>query len=160
MEGNLKLRKALFSDLELFFSWVNESSVRENALKRTEIQLDDHIVWFNKAIEEKILLVLEINSVPIGQIRFEFDNDGSLILDYSIDVSYRGKGFGRKIIAMGIDFLLNSRWEGVLKAYVKPENSASNNVFSKLKFPFKGEIIVENQLVNLYEYYIYPLEEA
>ena len=135
---DLTIRPALENDVELLFNWANDSSVRQNSINTATIEWSDHKKWFSSRINNKKckIFILENYQNPIGQIRFE-DKDDAWEIDYSINSSNRGKGFGKKIINMGIRQLPEGT---LLKAIVKKENIASCKVFEKSGFE-KGETI-------------------
>ena len=142
----MNIRKALISDAKLLFDWVNESNVRRNAINTNPIKWDDHLAWFQNKLQTQnsFVFIAEVNNQPIGQIRFDFENNKFLI-DYSIAKNERGNGYGYTIVKEGINYLKkNISTLGTYIAWVKSENTASKRVFEKLGFYtktsfYKGE---------------------
>lgn len=120
------------SDSELLFHWANELSVRNNSFNPNLILWKEHEKWFNLKMEsnQSKIFILKCNSFSVGQIRLDFNGEAWEI-DYSIDVNYRGNGFGIKIINLIFDQLNKG---DRLIAKVKNENIASLKVFNKLGF--------------------------
>jgi UDP-2,4-diacetamido-2,4,6-trideoxy-beta-L-altropyranose hydrolase len=137
-ELNLRLVAAKRGDALLLFDWANESKVRENALSCDKIPWGDHIVWFTNKLNESRskIFILMANEVPVGQIRFDLV-DGFWEIDYSIDKSHRGRGFGKKIIELGIlEFPCSSQF----RAKVKLTNFASLKIFEQVGFELLHEL--------------------
>ena len=139
---DLKIRKANENDLITYFNWVNEKEVRENSFTTEKVSLDNHKKWFLSKIikENSALYIFEKNANPIGQVRFDIENNVALI-DYSIDKNYRGKGYGKKILIKAIDYLFRD-YEKVksIQGKVKLSNFASARVFQNLNFQISDEL--------------------
>ena len=159
MKDKLEIRFASKNDLKLYFEWVNDKLVRLNSLNSNVITYENHKSWFIKNLNTPncYLLVMDINGKPAGQIRFEINNEISLI-DYSIDKKKRGIGLGNKIVKYGIDFVmekLHSKKIKLLKATVKRSNLASINIFMNNGFTInpnshkKENIIFEKKITMI-----------
>jgi UDP-2,4-diacetamido-2,4,6-trideoxy-beta-L-altropyranose hydrolase len=137
------LRPARISDCKLIFDWANDPEVRENSITMNRIDWADHQKWYKKKVgsrETKIYILEELKK-PVGQIRFEYENDMWKI-GYSISKGYRGKGLGKKIVLEGLKKFPES--SGFL-AFVKPSNLASVHIFNSLAFKNSGIEIIEGE---------------
>ncbi len=146
MESNVYLRRADKEDVELFFKWVNEPAVRANSFNTEPIPWGSHQKWFEKVLADEgvRIFVLMAGNVPVGQIRLTA-KEKMWDIDYSVDVLYRGQGYGKKLF----ELLVNEVPMGTeLVAEVKRNNIASQRVFEGLRFSKK-----ENLEMNCYEYY-------
>ena len=134
-DKHLQLSDAKREDLDLYFKWVNDPDGRSNALSSDLIKYEDHCTWFTKKIasHNTYLWILKYKDIPVGQIRFELEND-CFIISYFIDSKYRGKGTGLSIVKLGIERLLKIRKGIALKALVKKTNIASCKIFEQLNF--------------------------
>lgn len=139
MQESTAIRLAKLEDLTLYFKWVNEPSVRKNSIDTGQISLVLHEKWFLNKLnsDNSILLVLELNEVPIGQLRFDIE-DEIVLIDYSIDQEFRLRGFGNLLIQRGIDYFMkiskNDEKDFVFRGIVKRINTASIKVFIKNGF--------------------------
>ena len=81
-----------------------------------------------------MLYILHFDGKPIGQVRLDLDGD-YLLIDYSIDVKQRGKGYGTKALDLAINTAKESlnEFDGY-KALVKEGNIGSARVFKMLGF--------------------------
>jgi UDP-2,4-diacetamido-2,4,6-trideoxy-beta-L-altropyranose hydrolase len=133
-DTELRLRPALESDVELFFAWANEPSVRAQALNPSAIPWSRHRSWFAAKLIDPAcqMFVLEARNLPVGQIRFDREGDHARV-DYSLDVIARGRGWGARLVSMGAK-RLHDAGPAILLAEVKEENAASLAVFGRLGF--------------------------
>lgn len=127
---NLQLRPITKEDCLLLFNWANDPDVRKNAIKADPIEIECHIQWFQKKLntQDSHIFILEKEDYPIGQIRFDKEEDYWLI-DFLIRKEYRGMGMGKIIVELGV-----KNFNGKIKAWVKKENMASCKVFENLGF--------------------------
>jgi len=129
---HVSLREATLLDSELLFEWTNDIAVRQSSFNSNSINLNDHLSWFDKKLksaETKIYIATIKQNEPIGQIRIDTFEDYWLI-DYSIDKTFRGLGFGKHIVKLMIK--LNPKKKFLAK--VKSVNIASQKVFENLHF--------------------------
>ena len=84
---------------DLIFTWANDAEVRKNSFNPTTIAYDTHCKWFESQIasENNAFLLVMLQNNPVGQIRVEFEENIGII-NYSVDKSYRKRGFGTLIL--------------------------------------------------------------
>ncbi len=153
--SDILLRKADLGDLLRYYIWVNEQSVRENAISRHRISFAEHVDWFkNKINSGKSILYIAENRErnPLGQVRFDIEDDFGLI-DYSVDEKHRGRGVGKLMLSSAIKrFLEDKRVASCkyLKAWVKEQNIPSIKVFKKLGFQLGEEKVYEGNIYKIF----------
>ena len=136
VEGNVYLRRADREDVELFFRWVNEPAVRENSFNTEPIPWESHQKWFEKVLADDgvRIYVLMQDNLPVGQVRLSFE-DNKWQISYSIASAYRGQGYGKLILRLAENELVNTGHIGEeLYAEVKIHNTASQRIFSRLGY--------------------------
>ena len=141
---NLSLREVNAKDIDLLYQWANDKTVRQNAFHTEPIPYDDHRMWFARNLADRDVLMYILCQVsemgqeePLGQIRLSVE-DGTALIDYSIEASRRGQGFGSRMILMAEEKLKNLRADVTYcKAKVKYENPASAKVFEKCGYDRK-----------------------
>ena len=141
------LNEAKSENSQLLFKWANDPERIKNSFNENPIDWNTHIKWFSKkssSIRTKIFILFK-EEIPIGQIRFDFDG-WYWEIDYSIDNNYRGKGYGKAIVQLGIKKMHNAN---IFKARVKDFNLASKKIFMDLKFKFK--VNKENSITTFYK---------
>ncbi|HHD63607.1 MAG TPA: UDP-2,4-diacetamido-2,4,6-trideoxy-beta-L-altropyranose hydrolase [Desulfobulbaceae bacterium] len=131
---SLKVRKAGEADCKLFWYWANEPAVRQSAFNSEPILWEPHHDWFRRKLADADtrLYVIDSDMGPVGQVRFEKEDDGYLI-SYSIGRQYRGHSLGCRVLDISIK-ALKSEQPLSLIAEVKEENIASSRIFEKLGF--------------------------
>jgi UDP-2,4-diacetamido-2,4,6-trideoxy-beta-L-altropyranose hydrolase len=132
----LTFRKAVTEDCLLYFRWANDEAVRENALNGQSILLEDHRKWFSKKLNagDAILLVLEKDAIPIGQVRIDIEKEKRGTLTYSIDKAYRGQGYGKQLLNAAADNFFKEKKGDTLIAIVKKTNIPSIKAFLSAGF--------------------------
>lgn len=154
-EFDIKCRKAELKDIDTYFLWANNESVRKNAINSEIIDYNDHIKWFKLKINnsQSFLYIFEQGNSAIGQVRFD-KSDSYYIVDYSVDENFRGKGYGTVILKLGLEQLLNDCKNNKhlkIKAQVKRNNKASCKVFENFNFVNTGMIEIKNNSFVEYE---------
>jgi UDP-2,4-diacetamido-2,4,6-trideoxy-beta-L-altropyranose hydrolase len=146
----ITLRLAVWEDAEILFNWANDPEVRNNAINPEPITLQEHLEWFERklsAVSTRIY-IMEYAGVPVGQVRYDREGEGWLI-DYSVTVEHRGKGFGTKLIQQS---LVGFKKEKII-AKVLYSNAASVRVFESTGF-----LATSNENIEGSEYGIFSLQ--
>ncbi|MBC7447033.1 MAG: UDP-2,4-diacetamido-2,4,6-trideoxy-beta-L-altropyranose hydrolase [Hymenobacteraceae bacterium] len=141
---SLGIRRATATDSLQYFEWVNEPSVRAQALRTDPILWADHGRWFAARLADTatylyVLTAPGNTAEAIGQVRIEFDAKNQGLIDYSLVPAWRGRGFGAALLRRAVRQLRLDRpgaWS--LLAYVRETNAASSRVFTQLGFQ-RGE---------------------
>lgn len=160
MMEKIYLRHAKASDMDIFYAWRNEETVRKNSFNEDWVNYADHEKWFLAALSNpsEEIWVLCVKDERVGQVRLTYKEDEAH-LSYSIAREYRGQGYGKMILRLLENEIFDR--EPIIKiiAQVKKENVASqvvfkscdysetlvNNYFSYEKIPMKQINIIENQ---------------
>lgn len=132
----LTLRRARFSDMEMYFRWANDPEARANSWNSEPIPWETHQTWFDGQLSDdaKSHYVAELDGVPVGQVRFSLAGEEALI-GFSLDPVFRGKGLGGCMLRAALARYAEECVEASrFKAQVKRENSASNRIFAGLGF--------------------------
>jgi RimJ/RimL family protein N-acetyltransferase len=146
-DNNLVSRFAKPQDSKLYWEWANDAKVRKNAFNEDFIEWEEHKKWFetNLSNSNVILLIIERDSVPIGQVRFNKEG-ANFKIDYSLAKQFRGKNLAIPMLNEAIDYLKTIE-ASILIAEVKKNNIASIKVFERIGFLKKGLIKGENKVI-------------
>lgn len=140
----LSIREVTPHDRGLLWLWANDRSVREQSLDPSPITWPEHVEWFERtyATGRCRMLILEADDLPVGQLRFDLE-DGQATINYSLDIAVRGRGWGREIVARGLQWLRRemSDRQMELVAIVRRDNHASSRVFEQLRFEHEQSVI-------------------
>ncbi len=136
---SLGLRPATDHDMYTYFTWVNDPEVRRQSLSPEPIQLQQHREWFTAKLHatESQLFVMLAGELPVGQIRFD-RQDAELRIDYSIDPLFRGRGWAKHLVSLGVRAAI-PHGAATFRAEVKRGNRASESVFRSLNFAERAD---------------------
>lgn len=87
------------ADLEMVLNWRNHADVRRYMYTQHEISLAEHERWFERAVQnpKKHLLIFEQNTVPLGFVNFNENEDGG-VADWGFYIAPgAAKGTGRAL---------------------------------------------------------------
>ncbi|MDT0645912.1 GNAT family N-acetyltransferase [Zunongwangia sp. F260] len=133
----VRLRKIYYGDVEMLFNWRNHPAIRQNSFDTSKLSMAGHKEWFVNVLnnDDIITYILEIGEIPVGVIRFDVEGQILAKINYFIDPSQQGKGYGSKILALGVKrvFKENSALKKVYGLVLK-DNLASIKIFKKLSF--------------------------
>lgn len=141
----LHLRPARDEDCRMLWEWANDSEVRAVSFSSEPIPWERHLVWFRAKREDPacvLLIATTEDGTPVGQARFDVAGDAAT-LSISLDVAFRGKGYGAEIIASASSALFDAvNGVSTIHAYVKPDNAASCRVFIKAGWEDCGKTVL------------------
>lgn len=131
-----RLQPVAASDMRMVFEWANDPETRNNSFASASIPHEQHASWFSKKLNSvsTLFYIYYSGEHAVGQIRAEMEN-GSAFLSYSIAPSFRGKGYGKKIVELLEKKIFSDHLPiRELKAQVKYTNAASQRIFEKLLY--------------------------
>ena len=141
LEGSrVRVRRAGPQDAERLWHWANDPDVRARAFSTAPIPWADHIAWFGrKSVSPDSLLLVGIDAddLPVGQVRFDSDAEGIATIDISVDRSRRGEGFGLELFGAALRVACVSGIH-TARALVKPDNAPSLHLFAAAGFENAG----------------------
>ena len=133
------IREANFEDIYILWNWRNDQNVRKQSFNKEFVTIEEHKEWFKNSLSNKNRLqfiILDSNNVPLGQVRFDkLKGQSKVLIDISVDKIFRGKKYGKKIMSMAINKMIEE-WgkKNNLVANILIENIRSKNLFSKYGF--------------------------
>ena len=136
LAGQIKLRIAQENDCELLWKWANDPENRKASFSSPPIAWEEHTRWFNSKLNSAncmIYIATMNDGIPLGQIRYDIKQENAVI-SISIDSKFRGKGYGVVLIRETSKRVFNRSNVRRVHAYVKQDNNASTNVFTKAGF--------------------------
>lgn len=139
---NCRIRPATLEDCELLFNWVNDPEVRKASFNPNKIEWFDHEKWFERKIHtpDSHILIFEVDKIPVGQIRFDKDNNKCYEIDFSIQKEFRGLSYGTMIIKNGLEYMARIPLEPVVYiGNVRKNNLGSSKAFISNNFRLVSE---------------------
>ena len=142
------IRNTTMKDAELIRAWRNHPDIRLSSHNTNEIDLERHLDWMENALtnDRVCLLIGEANKGPIGVVRFDLQEDTSVISIY-LAPHHMGKGLGIRLLCAGHDWLaVNKPMIKIIRASIKPDNIRSQKTFLKAGYRQQGDYFVFNNL--------------
>lgn len=136
----LKYRKAVREDVDLYYLWANDKKVRSQSFVSDQITYQDHVSWFERKLldQNSVLLVFENEEgIPVGQIRFQNDENGEYIIGISVAAENRGKGYAIPMLKMSAGYFFEKQVGEKIIALIKEENIKSKSSFEKAGYVFE-----------------------
>jgi RimJ/RimL family protein N-acetyltransferase len=143
----LTFRKAIQSDVVLYFEWANDLIVREQSYNSGQIDFENHKKWFESKVKDNscmMLLFQNEEKLNVGQIRIQKENEKEALIGISIAAEHRGKGLAKEMLFLASDYFLENNKGYLISAYIKEQNRSSKQVFEKAGFEFDNIINYEN----------------
>lgn len=149
--NSITWRFAELEDSSIFFKWANDPDVRNNSFSHEKIKWEDHALWFKQNLDNgTIFLLFYAENIPIGQLRIKLE-EGKGIIDYSVDASFRGRGYGTVILStvskIKEKFQINFPIIGV----VKQANVNSIKAFINSGFALSKRELIDFQMCEIFE---------
>lgn len=127
-----RLRKVKMQDAEKLLEWTNEEETRKNSFSKEPVAYENHIKWLEKKLEDTscFFYILVQGKTDMGTVRVDVDPERKTgIISYNIAKEHRGKGLGKKIIALIEKAAQKEIPVHYLEGSVKPSNKASAKCF-------------------------------
>ena len=143
----LNYRKAISKDVDVYYKWANESTVRDQSYNSQPIDFKSHVKWFHEKINDEncsMIVFYDEENEATGQVRIEKNDTNNAIIGISIDSNKRGKGYATKMLEISTDNFLDSNSLIIIHAYIKESNIASKKIFEKAGFQFQDMLDYKN----------------
>ena len=122
------------------FIWKlrNEESARLVSRNASIISLEDHLIWFNKKINDaaSYLYVFQLGNNMVSMVRLDLIKEKRV---YEISVIVKSDFRGKGISSKSINNVLTMHSELPIHAEIKKNNSVSQHLFENLGFIKVGQ---------------------
>lgn len=149
----LLLRRANAEDADFLFQLRNEQEVRAASWNTEAISYEEHRHWFEQSLANplRIILIVEVNGNPVGQIRYDIDGTAK---NAEVSIAFlpeqRGKGLGTEALVRSAQAIF-AQFQNIRKLYahIKSGNLGSANSFLKAGYTqtetenYKGHACIE-----------------
>lgn len=138
--NKILLKKADFSDIEFLWYLRNQPAVWKYSRNSRPVSWREHINWILPIIlgtSHKELFVVKNFKTPIGQIRFDYQNNKEAEVSISISKEFQKKGFAVRSLDLAIKKIKKRKRVKKLIAEIHKDNISSLKLFEKLNFKFK-----------------------
>lgn len=134
------MRPATREDCRRIWEWRNDPVTRAASFETSPIPYQQHERWFSQKLRDsstRLWIVLDVQGTPIGQLRFDIENQTAFISIHMAPGS-RGQGYGSAAIRYGSDLLLASEPVRSIRAQIKADNAASVAAFERAGYSNAG----------------------
>ena len=140
---NFLLRNLTLKDLDLLYNWINDPFVRKNSLNNKPLDKKRHTKWFDNIINSKFdyIWIFTMNSLNLGVVRYEKENNNQYCFSYLLNKESRGKGFALDMIKMSLNKFssIGSNSNKVILAKTKSDNKISIRSLTRAGFFLESE---------------------
>ena len=145
-EASLQLRVASQEDALQLWQWANETATRHNSFTAEPISWISHQAWYAAKLTspDTRLWILEVQKVPVGQIRYDRTDSGTARISFSIAPAYRGMGLGTQLLSLSADRAGRELKVDIVEGITFAENRASNHAYLKAGF----EVVEERHVAG------------
>ncbi len=132
---------AKIEDMRDVFDLSNDYEVRKNSFNPEKINWKEHQNWFKNKLKDEncFFYVIKKDDKFIAQVRFDKVNYKEYDISISISNSFRGKGYGTKILKSSSQKILFEHNVKKINAYIKNENKISQKIFEKAGYVLKNK---------------------
>ncbi|HSI22799.1 MAG TPA: UDP-2,4-diacetamido-2,4,6-trideoxy-beta-L-altropyranose hydrolase [Methylophilaceae bacterium] len=127
----VNLRVAAEDDCEAIFNWRNHDAIRAVSKNPSPISWEDHVAWFSSVLRDpdRVLLIAERDSVPVGVLRFDIEHAKAEISIYIVPEGTPAVR-GRDLLQSG-EIWISQHYPEVrtIRANVMGGNTRSQNLF-------------------------------
>ena len=142
----IKLRLAVYTDVNSVLSWRNEPATVLNMKTKRVLNFQEHNHWFKKTIIDPncVFLIIEADQEPIGQLRYELENQMAKV-SINITEKWHGKGVASKAFYLGSLHIKNVNFSKTVFARVLKSNAGSIRAMANAGFKIINEISYEGE---------------
>ena len=109
----------------------NDPVVRAQSFTTAEMDRRGHEAWLRRKLtdERTRLYIVESGGAPVGQVRVDALPPGHGEISVALDAAHRGKGIGRRVIALASARAASELGLESIVARIREENDASRRAF-------------------------------
>ncbi len=136
----LRVRPVRVHDCRLLWTWVPDAEVRSASSAQLST-FEAYARWFEQKMGDSncvLLLGVDPDDRPVGQIRFELDAQGEASVEVSVAREAVWSDLGTALIREGIRELRRRRQVAVIHAAVRPDNPPTIRAFEASGFRHVG----------------------
>lgn len=130
------LRPVRTDDREMIFRWRNDPFILAHGSSNREVDWIEHAKWFEETLAERgrKMYVVVSQNVPIGQVRFDRQNEQDCIVSAYLLRDFTGRGWGVQAIREGCSLVFEAWDVERVIACVRSDNPGGRSAFLKAGF--------------------------
>jgi len=129
----VSIRMATEVDALTVFKWRNSPELIEMSANKKRVSLNEHKIWFKKKLmSEDLMMIIQVNRVDAGLIRFERRTGGECEVSIYLAPGNEGRGVGTLALQQAIECAAFT-CSGFV-AMIRKENKVSIMLFERQGF--------------------------
>ena len=149
--GDPILRRAIESDCRSCWEWRNDPAPHDGSFASEPIAWERYMEWFRARLADPqsiLYTAVTRRGEPMGMVHCQLDGTHA-VLSINLGAAFRGKGNGRKILAVAIEELFRISGIKAIDALVRIPNQPSIRLFEGAGFRKAGvEIVLGDQAIR------------
>lgn len=133
----ISLRPAALPDIPFLWYLRNQPYVRAASRNKAPVSWKEHVMWAVPVVLgicDKILFLVEVEGVAVGQIRFDISKkEQAAEVSIAMLQEFQGRGFAKEALGKGLQRMRQRKVKRVV-ATVHRKNTTSQHLFEKLGF--------------------------
>ena len=149
---SLNLQPVREEDCRLIWEWANDPEARAVSLSSEPIPWETHVKWFaahRHGPGNLFYLATNSHNIPVGQVRYDI-SDTEAVVSVNLAKEARGRGYGAALIVAGDQRCFADSPVNLIRAYIKPSNTASARAFERAGYMDDGTSVERGQTVRLF----------
>ncbi len=128
---------ATIDDAKILWEWTNDPVTRQQSFTTKPIPWEDHLKWLSGSLENPqrtLWIVRDESGDPLGQLRFDQQEDDDDLISFSVAPQARGLGLAPLIVDRACQVYREKFPDKSITAWIKKSNRASLRTFHLAKF--------------------------
>lgn len=158
MQNDVRIRPITVDDTNNIIKWRNSEAVMKNFIYRKRLTKNDHLKWIKNRINKK-----EVYQFVAEDIKYKKEFGSTYIKDvdknnkkaelgiFIGEDSYRGKGYGTKLIELTTDYAFKKLKLNKIYARILYYNKPSYNAF--IRCGYKKDAVLRDDVLIGRKYY-------
>lgn len=134
----LYFRSATINDAKTLWQWTNDPATRAASFSSEPIPWENHLAWLSNQLNspDVVFLIVESAHQKFGVVRYNLNAEATneSIISIGLAPEARGKGLAPLIISRSATHFFALNPQQTITAWIKPDNKASIQSFSKANF--------------------------
>ncbi|HEY7164352.1 MAG TPA: GNAT family N-acetyltransferase [Candidatus Binatia bacterium] len=151
--GKCGVRLAAKGDARLLWAWANDPSTRQQSFRQEFISWSDHEAWFSRILSANRarLWILELEKVPVGQIRYEQRTSETAEISFSVAEPFRGRGIGSQLLLLTLAPAARELNVGQMRGITFVNNIPSQRAFLSAGFEVRERAVIQGNPCLVFE---------
>jgi len=132
----MQLRKAIPEDCKTIFVWRNIPAIVALSRSGKTVTWEEHCRWFQSILsrDDSLLFIVSLKGTPIGQVRFDREDDRRFEVSIYLIPQYTGQGLGVLALKKACRQAFRRLNAFEIRATIRADNTHSISAFKRAGF--------------------------